>query len=211
MNKLVPLFVIGAGAYLLFLRSANASVNYDPEQQAYMDMITDDYQPTEDIPQVAHEPDTFIDKVVNVMSTIGSPLTRGERNNNPGNIEKGQSWQGLSADQSGDSRFAVFSAPEYGIRALGKLLQNYQRTYGINTIAGVINRWAPPTNKGIIENDTVAYINHVAQQIGVGPNDPLNLSDPAILTPLVAAIITHENGRNIYGTAAIQSGLSLLA
>jgi len=39
-------------------------------------------------------------------------IPRGIRNHNPGNIEKGDPWQGLAADQSGDPRFAVFAAPE---------------------------------------------------------------------------------------------------
>ena len=39
---------------------------------------------------------------------------RGIRNNNPGNIRKGEKWKGLSPIQN-DSSFCVFKSPEYGI------------------------------------------------------------------------------------------------
>ena len=37
---------------------------------------------------------------------------RGIRNKNPGNLEQGESWQGLAENQS-DSRFCVFKSMEY--------------------------------------------------------------------------------------------------
>ena len=43
--------------------------------------------------------------------------SRGIRNNNPGNIRKGEKWQGLSAIQN-DSSFCVLKTTEYGIRVL---------------------------------------------------------------------------------------------
>lgn len=125
--------------------------------------------------------------------------TRGERNNNPGNIERGTiHWQGMSADQSGDKRFIVFNSPEDGIRALGKLLFNYQRIHGLNTVRQIINRWAPP-----VENDTGSYVNAVANEVGVSPDDKINLNDADTLAKLVTAIIRHENGRVIYAESII--------
>lgn len=53
-------------------------------------------------------------------------IARGERNNNPGNIRHGSKWQGLSAEQT-DKDFCQFISPEYGIRAIYKLLQTYQK------------------------------------------------------------------------------------
>lgn len=127
--------------------------------------------------------------------------TRGERNNNPGNIERNNiQWKGLSKDQSGDKRFAVFDTPEDGIRALSKLLLNYQRIHGLNTVRQIINRWAPPN-----ENDTGSYVNAVAADIGVGPDDAVNLNDADVLAKLVEAIIHHENGRVIYARGIIES------
>ena len=69
-------------------------------------------------------------------------LPRGIRNHNPGNLEKGDPWQGLADDQSADPRFAVFEAPEWGIRAIARLLITYRDKHGVNTVNGVVNRWA---------------------------------------------------------------------
>lgn len=131
-------------------------------------------------------------------------LPRGIRNHNPGNIEKGAPWQGLAKDQSADDRFAVFAAPRWGIRAIARVLITYQDKHKIRTVRGIFNRWAPPT-----ENDTVSYTLHAAQRLGVSPTAPINVHDYAIMHPLVAAIIKHENGVQPYSSAEIDEGLRL--
>ena len=93
---------------------------------------------------------------------------RGIRNKNPGNIEKGPDWLGLAKDQRSDNRFAVFEAPQFGIRALCKVLLTYHRKRkaadgsAIDTVKEVIDRWAPPT-----ENNSDAYASMVRQAVGV--------------------------------------------
>ena len=130
-------------------------------------------------------------------------LTRGERNNNPGNIVKSDIfWRGEIAGD--DKRFESFASPDEGIRALAVILQNYQKKYGLNTIRGIINRYAPP-----VENDTGAYVNAVSGALGVSPDAPLNLADPGTLLPLVTAIIKHENGRVLYDQALIASAVGV--
>lgn len=126
---------------------------------------------------------------------------RGIRNNNPGNIEiSGQQWQGQVAGN--DTRFAAFETPEAGIRALAKNLITYQDKHGLNTVEGIINRWAPPK-----ENQTSAYVQAVAKEVGVKPGDPINVRDPAMLAKLTAAIIRHENGAQPYGAETIDTGV----
>lgn len=117
---------------------------------------------------------------------------RGIRNNNPGNIEKGKDkWQGLKLKmEETDPRFAEFKDPTWGIRALAVVLINYQDKYGINTVRGIINRWAPTH-----ENDTSAYINQVCAACRMEPDEPLDLHRYEALRPIVEAIIRHENGR----------------
>jgi len=130
-------------------------------------------------------------------------LTRGERNNNPGNIVKSDIfWRGEIAGD--DKRFESFASPDEGIRALALILQNYQKKYGLNTVRGLINRYAPP-----VENNTGAYINAVSGAVGVSPDTPLNLADPGTLLPLVTAIIKHENGRVLYDQALIASAVGV--
>ncbi|WP_367672819.1 structural protein, partial [Serratia symbiotica] len=96
---------------------------------------------------------------------VNNKPPRGIRNNNPGNIRWGDDWKGLLPDkQRTDKSFCQFSTPEYGIRAMIIILRNYQKKHGINTISGIIHRWAPTS-----ENDTQAYIDSVSQEVGVAP------------------------------------------
>jgi len=129
--------------------------------------------------------------------------TRGLRNNNPGNIRRDghTKWQGLSAQQT-DASFWQFSDPVYGIRALAKILHNYQVIYGLDTVRKIINRWAPPN-----ENDTGSYVNAVAAEIGVNADDRINVD--VIMNDLVAAIIHHENGTQPYSLATVSSGVNM--
>ena len=129
-------------------------------------------------------------------------MTRGLRNNNPGNIRHGSSrWQGMSTEQT-DSAFVQFDDPVYGIRALAKLLKNYQSQHGLNTIREIINRWAPPN-----ENKTDSYVDHVARVVGVHPDSAVNVNDKIV--PIVTAIIKHENGLQPYDPDTISRGISL--
>ena len=97
----------------------------------------------------------------------------------------------------GPGGFAIFQSAEDGLRALGELLRSYARR-GLNTVRGVINRWAPPT-----ENDTGAYVGAVAKRLGVGEDQALNMSDPKVIAGLSAEITRHENGRNPFSPEAI--------
>lgn len=125
---------------------------------------------------------------------------RGIRNNNPGNIVNGPTrWEGQI--EGADPRYASFATPEAGIRAMGKNLLAYG-SRGLDTVAEIIARWAPAT-----ENNTVAYIDRVAKEIGVKPTDPLNLSDRKTLTALATAIIRHENGAQPYSAETINAGI----
>ncbi|PJD72443.1 hypothetical protein B9Q32_05550 [Enterobacter kobei] len=127
---------------------------------------------------------------------------RGIRNNNPGNLEfsKTNPWVGQTGD---DGRFAKFETPEHGIRALGRNLLSYQRQ-GIDTVSGIINRWAPPSDN----NNTDAYIQAVCAQLGVTADQQLDASNPDTLKALCAAIIQHENGSQPYSDQQLATGVS---
>jgi hypothetical protein len=122
------------------------------------------------------------------IAVTASGIARGLRNNNPGNIERGDAWQGLRPTQT-DSRFAQFVEMRYGVRAALIIFRNYQSKYGLKTIAQMIARWAPPT-----ENDTNAYVSAVAQRVGIPSNAPLNLADVRTATNFLRAVFRHENG-----------------
>jgi xanthosine utilization system XapX-like protein len=131
-------------------------------------------------------------------------MTRGRRNCNPGNIRLSKDkWQGLAANQS-DKAFFVFKSPEWGIRALARVVIKYQDDYDLDTVAKIITRWAPPS-----ENDTEAYIAAVSKAVGIRANDPLDVHDYTTLRPLVDAIIAHENAGHRYPDAIVDKGLAL--
>jgi hypothetical protein len=131
-------------------------------------------------------------------------LPRGVRNRNPGNLERNTiNWQGMARVQT-DPRFVVFEDAKYGIRALARTLLTYQHAHGCDTIGKIIGRWAPPT-----ENDTVAYIAAVAARCGVAPDDVIDADQVSVMLPLVAGIISHENGGNPYTDNELLAGLHL--
>ncbi|WP_459782394.1 structural protein [Photobacterium sp. R1] len=123
---------------------------------------------------------------------------RGIRNNNPGNIEdNGTQWRGRVGD---DGRFVIFDTPENGIRALARTLKTYRNKYGLMTVRGIINRWAPP-----VENDTASYVNHVSNSLGVTPDTALSESQAMAIVPV---IIRHENGQQPYSVEVLNAGIS---
>lgn len=138
----------------------------------------------------------------------GGQMPRGYRNANPGNIDfnAGNAWQGkLPRDMSIEPRFERFDSHENGIRAMVKLLLKYQSSYGLDTISGLIDRWAPPN-----ENNTDAYKNTVARKTGIGINQRLgaSLRSEQVMRALVEAIIGVELGRSdLYADAVLAEGV----
>lgn len=129
---------------------------------------------------------------------------RGMRNCNPGNIRKSSDkWQGLAAEQP-DPYFFSFEDPVYGIRAMVKILWTYQDKYKIRSVDKLIRRWAPPS-----ENNTRAYIQSVADKLGVAPDAEIKLKDARTLLNILKAIIQHENGQQPYGDDLILKAINL--
>lgn len=136
--------------------------------------------------------------LVQDILTVAGP--RGIRNNNPLNIRHGSSqWQGMSPEQT-DPEFVQFIAPEWGIRAAAVTLRTYRNKYGLNTLAQIIARWAPPT-----ENNTEAYIRSVSSRSGIAPDQVVTDAD---LPALLEAMTKHENGIQPYTLAQFSDGVS---
>ncbi|MES2711175.1 MAG: structural protein [Pseudomonadota bacterium] len=140
-----------------------------------------------------------------VQRAVAPNATRGYRNCNPGNIDHvpANKWQGL-ADPPSDGRFCRFTSHEFGIRALASLLITYQDRHKLNTVRGIISRWAPSN-----ENNTSAYIAAVARRVGMGADDPVDLHRYAHLRPLVEAIIAHECAGLAYPDETTRRALTL--
>lgn len=136
--------------------------------------------------------------------TVTAPATgtagksRGLRNNNPLNIKyyKTNNWEGQTGN---DGPFCTFRAMYFGLRAAGRLYRTYATSYGANTIAKIVARWAPAS-----ENDTARYINYVAGRAGISASKVLTRND----YPKVAeAMIAFENGEQPLNLADIRSGV----
>lgn len=120
-----------------------------------------------------------------------NPTPRGIRNHNPGNIRKSPAtWQGEVPGD--DDLFESFASAEFGLRAIGRLLLNYQSKQGLNTVRKLIDRWAPPC-----ENDTDQYVSHVATRCGVHPDEHISVAQH--LRQLIPSIVRHENGAPAHG------------
>jgi hypothetical protein len=135
--------------------------------------------------------------VVGMLSR--SSLPRGYRNNNPGNIRWDGRTQWMGQTGVDEAGFIVFESPEYGYRAMARVLNTYA-SRGIDTVAGIIGRWAPAS-----ENDTGSYVAHVASVLGVRADAPLVVSD--VMLPLVKAITLHENGSLRHTDSVIERGV----
>lgn len=129
-------------------------------------------------------------------------LSRGIRNNNPLNIRhSADAWEGKSANQS-DISFVRFDTPEAGIRAGVKNLLSYRDRHGLNTVEGIVGRWAPPT-----ENHTAGYTAQVSEWTGFDPRTPLDLDDEEQMLSLVKAMAHKENGQVPYDDETFRRGI----
>jgi uncharacterized protein (TIGR02594 family) len=88
--------------------------------------------------------------------------TRSWRNKNPGNIEGKSGFARKVGAISNDGRFAIFPDEDTGFVAIKKLLSAPDGPYSNLTLAGAINKYAPPD-----ENDTAAYLKSVSAQANV--------------------------------------------
>lgn len=124
---------------------------------------------------------------------------RGIRNNNFGNLRAlapGHSWPGqVGVDDAG---YVKFDSPQDGVNATMMNLAAYNKLHGIDTVSGIVNRWAPGGKDG---NDPASYAKYVAGKLGVDPSQKLNMSDPSTLHGLASGIFEMENGPQAYHAA----------
>lgn len=116
-------------------------------------------------------------------------MSRGMTNCNPGNIRRSRTRYKGEVRPSRDPEFKQFAALGWGYRAIFVLLHTYRVRHGLDTLAAMIARWAPPS-----ENRTDAYIRFVAGRTGIGPDELLDTLCAAMMLPLAAAISRMENG-----------------
>lgn len=120
---------------------------------------------------------------------MADPLTL--RYNNPGAIEY-KSWlKPYGATLGPGGRYAQFPDVDSGYKAMEGLLGTYQNKHGLNTVEGIVGRWAP---RNVDNNSTDGYVSHVSKALGVAPNAPL---DPSHRPRLAEAMAHYEAGRPV--------------
>lgn len=116
-------------------------------------------------------------------------MSRGLQNCNPGNIRQSKVRYKGEVRPSRDPAFKQFESLAWGYRAIFVLLDTYRIRYGLDTIRGMISRWAPPS-----ENHTETYIRAVADAVGIPDGQPLDTRDRTTMLRMAAAISRVENG-----------------
>lgn len=135
-------------------------------------------------------------------------IARGLRNHNPGNIKASRiDWEG-EIHPGNEKTFTVFKAPWWGIRAMAKLLLNYQRKRHLKTVEAIIGRYAP--KGGHDKNNTSEYAFFVARAMGLTPGQEFEFNY-FYLAEMTRAMVYFENGSCPYTwevpTALIMAGM----
>jgi hypothetical protein len=144
-------------------------------------------------------------------------LSRGLRNNNPGNlIYTDIGWQGKipyaqNSDWIGNpgnivKYFEQYTDVEHGIRAAAEDIINDVKQHGYS-LAQLINEYAPPS-----ENNTAGYIQSIVNVTGLNPDVPITWNF-VLLAEVLRAIFEVENGANnaaLISDATIVDSINLL-
>jgi hypothetical protein len=124
------------------------------------------------------------------------PLERPWRNCNPGDLRclpDGERWDGQAGtDFARGGPFAIFSSRTMGWRALAVCLLTYFEKHGLNTIDGIVDRYAPPG-----ENNTAAYKTLVSGRLGIKADEPTNLRLQPVMLAFVSAIALAEGSARV--------------
>ncbi|MCF8456730.1 MAG: structural protein P5 [Bacteroidales bacterium] len=127
------------------------------------------------------------------------------KNNNPGNLKISSfPWVGkVPVEKNKDGVFEQFTTPEYGTRAMIKLLINYING-GDNTIEKIITRYAPQ-----FENPTKSYIDNVSNMTGISKTKKLE-PNKETLKKLVLSMSRIEHGKEVVDETLFNIAYQLL-
>ncbi|CCW31076.1 putative bacteriophage protein [Xenorhabdus nematophila F1] len=136
--------------------------------------------------------------------------TRGERNNNPLNIEYAKQ-RGATEEDHPERRFAKFNTAYDGLERTAWQLRRYFNGLTDNvkrqSVDLIVRKWAPPGGKD--KNRTEDYIDRVAQRLGVGRHDRLDLNNHNMMYALMNAMSQEEIGKPLpYDMRLIMAAIS---
>ena len=107
------------------------------------------------------------------------------KNNNPLNVKalKHDRWQGQVATD--EFNHAVFSAPEYGLRAGASVLMNYYATHKLDTLEGIVERFC--------EGNKKEYCKFLSDNLKLKPDQKFNVMEK--MSDLLFYMARFESGR----------------
>ena len=135
--------------------------------------------------------------------TGSTEAPRSIRNNNHGNLIDGDMARSQPGYTGSDGHFAQFDTPEHGAAAADHLLQ-IKAQQGLDTPEKLIHGngqhggWAPDAGPD--------YPAMIAQALGIGPNDRMDLSDPTVRAKVHEVIGRFEAGSQASSRGGRASG-----
>lgn len=117
-----------------------------------------------------------------------APATLSVQNRNPLNVKAisgSDKWQGqIGRDKHGH---AVFATWEHGMRAGAIVLKNYKLRHGIETVRGIVERFA--------EGNRAEYINFLCRRLRVKPDEKIDIIRR--MPEILRAMARFESGESL--------------
>jgi hypothetical protein len=115
------------------------------------------------------------------MATGGGGASRGDRNNNPGNIKFGPWAQAHGATSQDSGGFAIFPSSQTGAAAMAQLLHDQ---YQGLTLSQIQQRW--------VGNADAGYLSSMMAATGLKAGDVPNLNDNRVVAGLIKGMMRGE-------------------
>lgn len=123
-----------------------------------------------------------------ISAPVQNNETRARKNKNPLNVKAlsgADKWHGqIGRDDQGH---AIFSTWEHGMRAAALVLKNYHRRHGIETVEGIVRRFA--------EGNQEQYIKFLCNRLNVKPNEKIDVVRR--MPEILRAMARFEAGENL--------------
>jgi len=128
------------------------------------------------------------------IDTVADDLIAGQGKganiNNPGNIRAGAGFDGeIGRTRDG---FAIFDNLQSGVNAINTLTNTYGSKRNVDTVREYANRYSPVGDN--TAKEIAGKISVLSNALGVGPDDKVDFTDPAVQERLTPAVMTTEIG-----------------
>ena len=116
-------------------------------------------------------------------------MSGGRQNGDPEIIRRSERRYKGEGRPPRDPAYKQFESLAWGYRGIFVLLDTCRLGYGLDTIRGMISRWAPPS-----ENHPETCIRAGADAIGIPDGQALDTRDGTTMLRMAAAVARVENG-----------------